>query len=259
MAQDGLRQNLAMDERRRLLRNLAEVSTLAGQLAADDLGNTISGRAYYALALDAAQEVADEQLTAIAHGHTAQLVAAEGFTTTALGHLITGSEHARCTPALASWLASIKATIHADRGEHTAAREALDRAHTVVGQVGGRAVPASFRHPGTSQLSAVSGRLLFRAGDYAGACERLIATLDQSHPIPRRQRVLVLIDLATAELRSGDLPAACSHATQAAALLCHAAYAVGATRLRAFRAAAQRPLNNGALRALDEHLTRIAA
>jgi hypothetical protein len=68
-----------------------------------------------------------------------------------------------------------------------------------------------------------------------------------------------LIDLAIAELHSGDLPAACSHATHAADLLRHAAYAVGATRIRAFRAAAQQPLNNGALRTLDEHLTQIAA
>jgi hypothetical protein len=68
-----------------------------------------------------------------------------------------------------------------------------------------------------------------------------------------------LIDLATAELHSGDLPAACSHATQAADLLHHTAYAAGAAQLRAFRTAAQRPLNNKALRALDEHLTRLAA
>ena len=71
--------------------------------------------------------------------------------------------------------------------------------------------------------------------------------------------MLILIDLATAELHSGHLPAACSHATQAAELLHQAAYALGAANLRAFRAAAQRPLNSTALRALDEHLTRIAA
>jgi hypothetical protein len=116
-----------------------------------------------------------------------------------------------------------------------------------------------FPNPGATQLSAATGHALLRAGDYTGARERPAAALDQSHPIPRRHRVVVLIDLATIELHSGDLPAACSHATQAADLLHYAAYAVGAARLRAFRAAAQQPLNKGALRALDEHLTRIAA
>jgi transcriptional regulator with XRE-family HTH domain len=259
MAQDALRQNVPTDERRRLLRNLAEVAILAGQLAADDLGNTMSGRAYYGLALDAAREVTDDQLTAIAHGHAAQLAATEGLTTAALDHLTAGSEHARSTPAIDYWLATIEATIRADRGEHAAAHEALDRAHTVFDQAGGRAAPALFRNLGATQLSAATGHVLSRAGDYTGACERLTAVLDQSHPTPRRQRVLVLIDLAIAELHSGDLPAACSHATHAADLLRHAAYAVGATRIRAFRAAAQQPLNNGALRTLDEHLTQIAA
>ncbi len=104
------------DERRRLLRNLAEVAILAGRLAADDLGNTMSGRAYYSVALDAARELADDQLTAIAHGHAAQLAAAEGFTAAALDHLTAAREHARSTPAIASWLATTEATIHADRG-----------------------------------------------------------------------------------------------------------------------------------------------
>jgi tetratricopeptide (TPR) repeat protein len=239
MAQDTLRQNLPTDRRRRLLRNLAEVAILAGQLAADDFGNTMSGRAYYGLGLNAAREVADDQLTAIAHGRTAQLVAVEGLTKAALDHFTVGSEHARSTPAIACWLATIEATIHADRGEHAAAREALDRAHTILDQAGGRAVPPSFRNPGATHLNAAIGHVLSRAGDYTGACQRLTTALDQSRPIPRRQRVLVLIDLAAAELRSGDLPAACSHATRAAGLLRHAAYAVGDTRLRAFRVAAQ--------------------
>jgi transcriptional regulator with XRE-family HTH domain len=258
MAQDTLRHDLSPVERRRLLRNLAEV-ILAGHLAADDLGNTMSGSAYYGLALDAAREVTDDQLTAIAHGHAAQLAAAEGLTMAALDHLTASNEHARPTPAIACWLATIEATIHADRGEHTPARDALDRAHTILDQAGGWAAPASCRHPGTPQLNAATGHVLSLAGAYTEACKKLLAALNQPHPIPRRPRVLILIDLATAELHSGDLPAACSHATQAADLLHHAAYAVGAARLRAFRTAAQRPLNDRALRALDERLTRLAA
>ena len=130
MAQDALRHDPGADERRRLLRNLADVAILAGRLAADDLGNTISGRAYYSLALDTAREAADDQLTAIAHGHAAQLAATEGLTTAALDHLSAATEQARSTPTIASWLATIEATIHADRGDHAAARDALDRART---------------------------------------------------------------------------------------------------------------------------------
>jgi tetratricopeptide (TPR) repeat protein len=260
IVQDALRQDPGADERRRLLRNLAEVAILAGRLAADDLGNAMSGRAYYSLALDTAREASDAQLTAIAHGHTAELAANEGLSTTALDHLNAASERARSTPAIASWLATTEATIHADRGDHAAAREALNRAHAALDQPASRPVPALFRSGCTTHLMrAATGHALLRAGDHHAARETLTTALNQSHQTPRRQRALILIDLAAAELSSGNLPEACHHATQAANLLHQAAYAVGAARLRAFRIAAQRPLPNGALRALDEHLAQIAA
>ena len=259
LAQDALRQDPAPDERRRLLRNLAEVAILAGRLAADDLGNPMSGRAYYSVALDAAREVADDQLTAMTHGHAAQLAATEGLTTAALNQLTAAREHARSTPAIASWLATIEATIHADLGDHASARDALDRAHTALAQPGGRSAPASFQYHGTAQLTATTGHVLLRAGDHSHAREVLTAAVGDPRLTGRRQRLLILVDRATVELRSGNLAAACSHATQAAELLHQAAYAVGIIRLRAFRTAAQRPLTSAALRALDDHLIRIAA
>lgn len=259
LAQDALRQGPAPDERRRLLRNLAEVAILAGRLAADDLGNTMSGRAYYSVALDAAREVTDDQLTAIAHGHTAQLGATEGLTTAALDHLTAAREHARSTPAIASWLATIEATVQAERGDHAGVRDALDRAQTALDQPGGRSTPASFHHHGSAQLTAATGRILLRLGDYTHAGEVLTAAVGDPHPIGRRQRVLILIDLATAELHTGNLTAACSRATQAAKLLHRAVYTAGNARLSAFRTAAQRPLASTALRTLDDHLTWIAA
>jgi transcriptional regulator with XRE-family HTH domain len=255
MAQDALSRNPANNERRRLLRNLADVAILAGRLAGDDLGNTMSGRAYYSLALDNAREAGDDQLTAIAHGHAAQLAAHEGLTTAALDHLTAANEYARSTPAIASWLATIEATIHADRGEHTTARQALDRAHTILSQPAGRPV----NNAATANLSAATGHVLLRAGDHSGARDTLTAALNQLPPPARRQHVLILIDLATAELHSGSLPAACTHASQAANLLHQTPYAIGAACLRTFRTIAQQRLNSQALRALDEHLSHIAA
>jgi len=259
LVQDALRQDPMPEERRRLLRNLAGVAILAGRFSVDDLGNTMSGRAYYSVALDTARELPEDQLTAIAHGHAAQLAAAEGLTAAALDHLTTAHEHARSTPAIASWLATIEATVHADRGDPVAARDALDRAQTALGQPGGRPSPSSFHDHGTAQLTAATGRVLLRIGDHSYAREVLTAAVGDPGLTGRRQRVLVLVDLATAELHSGNLAVACSHATQAAEFLHRAAYSVGTARLRAFRIAAQRPLTSAALRALDDHLTRIAA
>jgi transcriptional regulator with XRE-family HTH domain/predicted negative regulator of RcsB-dependent stress response len=181
LAQDALRQDLAQDERRRLLRNLAEVATLAGQLAADDLGNTMSGRAYYSVAVDAAREVTDDQLTAIAHGHIARLAAAEGLTVAALDQISAAREHARPIPAITSWLATIEADIHADRGDQTAARDALDRAQTALDQPG-RSAPASFHHHDAAQLTAATGRILLRTGNYSHAREVLTAVVGDPRP-----------------------------------------------------------------------------
>jgi transcriptional regulator with XRE-family HTH domain len=258
MAQDALHQDLGTDERCRRRHNLAEVAILAGRLAAEDLGNAMSARAYYHLALDNAREAADAQLIAIAHGHAAQLAASEGMSTAALDHLTAARDHAASTPAVASWLACIEATIQADRGDHAAAREALDRARVAFDQPGGRSTPAWFRWS-TTDLGATTGHAFLRAGDHNGARETLTAALNQPRQTPRRQRALILIDLATVELNSANLPTACTHATQAATILHHIAYAHGAARLRAFRAAAQQPLPSAARRALDEHLTHLAA
>jgi tetratricopeptide (TPR) repeat protein len=258
MTDEALRREPTPEERRRLLRNRAQVALLAGRLAADDLGNSLSGRAYYTLALDAARDVGDDHPIALAHGYSAQLAATDGMTTAALDHLATATEHARSTPAIASWLATMEAMTHADRGEHAAARQAFDRAHAALSQPAGRPAPAWFHDSDTANLAAATGYVLLQAGEYSGARKALTAALGQLRPTARRHRVLLLVDLATAELHTGDLPAACSHATEAALLLHHAAYAIGAARLRAFRAAAA-PLNGKALRALDEHLSRIAA
>jgi transcriptional regulator with XRE-family HTH domain len=248
MAQDALRQDPAADERRRRLRNLAEVAILAGRLAADDLGNIMSGRAYYTLALDTAREAVDDQLTALAHGHAAHLAATDNLTTAALDHLTAANEHARSTPAITSWLATTQATIHADQGNHAAACDALDRAKAALDQSAGRPDPVSFHTHSTVHLTAATGHVLLRAGDHSGARETLTAALDQFRPTARRQRILVLVDLATTELHSSNLPAACSRATQAADLLHHASYATGAARFRAFRDAAARPIGPHALR-----------
>jgi hypothetical protein len=159
------------------LRNLVEVALLAGRLAADDLGNTMSGRAYYSVALDAAREVSEDQLIAIAHGHTAQLAAAEGLTTAPLDHLTAAREHAHSTPAITSWLATIEATIHADRGDHIKARNALDRAHTALDQPGGHSPPVWFHHHGTAQLNAATSRILLQAGNHSYARAALTAAV----------------------------------------------------------------------------------
>jgi transcriptional regulator with XRE-family HTH domain len=243
--------------RRRLLRNLVTVATLAGRLAYEDLGDAASGRSYYSMALDSAREADDHHAAAIVLAYIAQLTHAEGMTAAALDHLVTSLTHAEHAPTLTPWLASIQATIHADSGDHTAATDALHRAESVTHQ------PATRSHLlfdyGPAHLAAVSGHVHLQAGDHTAARLALAAALDQLPPTAHRARVVALTDLATAELRAGHLLDACYYATTAADLLHRTPYATGAAHLRAFRAAAARPIDARTLRVLDDHLAHLAA
>ena len=253
----ALREDRPNSERRRLLRNLAQVATLAGRLAHEDLGDALSGRAYYALALDSAREADDHQAAAIALGQTAQLAHAEGMTTAAIGHLATATAHADRARTVAPWLAAIEATLLADRGDHPAAREALHRANPTPSSRRPGQVPAP--EYTAAHLAAVTGHLDLQAADYAEARNALGAALAQLPSTARRPRILALVDLAFTELRAGHHPEACRHATTAADQLGRTPYAAGTARLRAFRAAAATPLGPQALRVLDEYLSHLAA
>jgi transcriptional regulator with XRE-family HTH domain len=244
-------------QRRRLMRNRAAVATLAGRLAYEDLGDALSGRAYYSVAADSAREAHDDQAAATVLGYAAQLAHSEGMTGAALDHLAGALTYAERAPAVAPWLASIQATVHADSGDHACAVEALHRADPVAHQVG--AQPHLLLDYGAGHLAAAIGHTQLRANYYTAARDALTAALDQLSASARRARILVLVDLATTELHAGNIPEACRHATTAADLLQCTPYAIGNARVRAFRAVAARPISSRALRILDEHLAHLAA
>jgi hypothetical protein len=257
MVTAALRRDPTVTERRRLVRNRARVATLAGRLAFDDLGDALSGRAYFSMAADSAQEVEDDQTAALALGYTAQLAHSDGMTSAAREHLATALAHAERAPALTPWLASIQATLAAESGDHTAAADALHRAEPTTSE------PAQQPYPvldyGPAHFAVVTGHTHVQAGDYTAARVALTIALDQLPPTARRVRILALTDLATAELHAGTVPDACRYATAAADLLHRAPYATGAARLCAFRMIAARSMGPRALRALDEYLAHIAA
>jgi transcriptional regulator with XRE-family HTH domain len=257
LASAALGREHSASERRRLLRNLARVATLAGRLAYEDLGDTTSGRAYYSKAVDNAWEAEDHQAAATALGYTALLAHAEGMPAAAAGHLAAALAHAKWATATGPWLASIQATIHADSGDHTTAAKDLHHAEPVACHA------AKQSHLlvdyGPAHLAAVTGHAHLQAGNHTTARAALTAALDQLPATAHRARILVLTDLAMVELHTGNVSDACRHATTAAEFLHRTPYATGRTRLRAFRAAAARPIGPRALRVLDEHLAQLAA
>jgi hypothetical protein len=106
---------------------------LAGRLAAEDLGNVMAARAYYAQAADDAHEINEHPVAAIATGYAAKLALQEGQPAVALERLRAAAGRlAIADPTIRSWLAGIEATTHADIGNDSAARVALDRAQAAA-------------------------------------------------------------------------------------------------------------------------------
>jgi hypothetical protein len=207
--------------------------------------------------LDNAREAEDDNAAAVVLGYTAQLAHAEGTTNAAANHLAAALVHAERAPAVAPWLASIQATLRADSGDHTGAADALPSAAPTVHHPD---MWSSFRLDyGSAHLAAATGHVHLQAGNHTAARTALATALEHLPPTARRDRILALVDLAMAELHAGNVPEACRHATTAADLLQRSPYATGTARLRAFRAAAARPIGPRALRVLDEHLAHLAA
>ena len=253
----ALTQQHPLAERRRLLRNLAQVATLAGRLAYEDLGDALSGRAYYTLATDTAREADDHEAAATALGHLAELTRTQGHPTAALTHLAAAQAHAEHAPDLRPWLAALEATTHADRGDPTVARDALRRAAESAALQNG----AAHRRPthAPAELVTALGHAHLLAGEYSETRMYMTGALDQLSAMARRARALLLLDLATAELRAGRFTSACRHATTAAGLLDRTPYATGVNRLRALRDTAVGHARPEVLRIIDEHLAHPAA
>jgi transcriptional regulator with XRE-family HTH domain len=201
---DALRADLSAGMRQRMLRNRARVAVLAGRLAADDLGNVMAARAYYAQAADDAHEINEHPVAAIATGYAAKLALQEG-------------------PTIRSWLMCIEATAHADIGNDSTARAALDRAQAVLAAADGPAAVPWFHDHGAAHQAAVTGHVLLRASDPTAGRQlaEAAAQLAPLGPASRRALVLCLLDQAHAELHAGSADDALTTVARAADLMRH--------------------------------------
>jgi transcriptional regulator with XRE-family HTH domain len=125
MVTDALGHDLPTGRRQQLLRNRARVAILAGRLATEKLADHHGARAYYSQATDDAAELNDDLLHAITIGHAAQLAITTGQPAAALRHLrgLTVAE-----PNIASWLANLEASVHAEQSGRTVSRLPVEAA-----------------------------------------------------------------------------------------------------------------------------------
>lgn len=257
---DLLRQTPGPADRRRLLANRARVATLAGRLAFFDFRDPMAARGYYNLALEAAREAGDHLQAAAALGHVAFIPAAEHGFTAALDYLGGATHHVAKHPhgPVSSWLAAIESEMHTNAGSHPAALAAIDRARDALDRPGLAADLPWFDYYDATRLAGFAGYTTLQAGRLDEARAALADALGSLPRTAVKQRAVFLADLATVELRAGDLDKACGIAGDAADQLRQAGYATGAGRLREFRAAVDPWKTATPVRTLDEQLAALA-
>jgi transcriptional regulator with XRE-family HTH domain len=257
---DELRQDPAPTERRKLNANRARVATLAGRLSFFDLHDPMGARGYYNLALEAAREAGDHLQAAAALGHIAFIPAADHVFTATLDYLRGAAHHVSKHPhgPVASWLAAVESEMHTNAGSHTAALGAIDRAREALDRPGLNPALPWFDYYNATRLAGFAGYTTLRAGKFDDARTALTDALADMPRSAVKQRAVFLVDLATVELRGGEVDKACLIAGDAADQLHQAGYATGSDRLREFRQAVDPWKASPAVRLLDEQFAAVA-
>jgi len=240
--------------RTRLLDNYGQVALLAGRLAFFDLHDPMTARSYLNVAVEAAQEVHNGVLAAAALGHTSFLAAADKRYAAAASYLQGASRQATGAPLLQSWLSAVEAEIQTNAGALLPALTAVERAQTLLGQSRGEPTPAWFDFYDDARLAGFAGFTYLRAGrtDDAAAALGDAATRLPNDAV--KQRSVILVDLATVQVRRREVDEAARLAVEAADALAQAGYATGTQRLVAFRSQLHPWKDHPGVRLLDERL-----
>ncbi len=235
---------------------VSEVAGLAGWLYWDmhDLG---SARRHYRLALEQAHRADDSLLTTYMLGSLAFFVVHEGEADEGLALIRhAGVASAGQLPAIAiAWLAAIQAVAHATSGEDTQARRALDRAALAAERIATEerppwpwVLPFGAHKIAHHQLSCA---VRLRRPDLAFAAVDNVPFLDAGH---RKQRALVLLDLASAHVQSHELDEALRVGIAAVDLGAHTRSERVLSGARQFRRTVPATAPRGVLREFDERL-----
>jgi tetratricopeptide (TPR) repeat protein len=256
---DALR-NSTGSSQRALLINYASVSTLAGRLAFHDMGDSMSARGYFQLAHEAARQANDHVRCAHILANTAFIPASEGRYSAALDYTDGASRYLskRSSGSLSSFVAAARSEIYTNSGYAKLALSAIDQAQEALSQEASPNEHVWFDYYDATRLSSYSGYASLYAGRLDEARSDLTKALKKLPRTATKQSAVTLTDLASVELRAGDLEHASRLAGNAADKLFQAGYADAVERLRKFRAAVDQWRTSDCVRKLDEKLALLA-
>ncbi|MEV8637257.1 transcriptional regulator [Streptosporangium sp. NPDC051023] len=244
--------------RRTLAAALAESLLLVGRIEFFDLRQPAEADAKFVEALQAAGTADDQLLGAAILGHAAFVPGWAGDRDSAAERLRAARAYTRradAVPALfTAWLYAVEAECETRCDKPREALRVIGRAEDVLAESGEMPLPEWFDWFSPVRLASFKGNTQLKAGHLPQARQTLLQVLEELPDEARKQRTVVLGDLAAVEAAEGNPEAACARASEALDQLSVTWYATGMERIREVRRALEKWADLDCVLQLDDHL-----
>ncbi|WP_062431608.1 hypothetical protein [Herbidospora daliensis] len=218
---------------------LAESLLLVGRIDFFDLRQPDDAESRFVEALQAAGAADSQLLGSAILAHSAFVPGWAGEREGAAERLRAARVYARRAEGVpaqfTAWLHAVEAECETRCGKHREALKAIGRGEEALGEGADAALPEWFDWFSPVRLAAFKGNTQLKAGHLPQARETLLQALAQLSDEARKQRTVVLGDLAAVEAAEGNPEAACARAIEALDQLAVTWYAAGMERLRDLR------------------------
>lgn len=252
--------NLARDARGSVRRELLEVSSHHDQFAAwmaQDSMNPVGATAHYDRAMEAAQEIGDDNMITSVLSLKSHLAWSVGDAGRAVGLAQAGAHNpGQVSDAVLALLAQQEARGHALEGDADTTERALDLsvALTYAAATHPEDAPPWVYFNGPDRLAFQRGVAYVELGRHGDAIPLLADALDALDGGYHRDRARYTTMLALAHAGAGEADAAVEHAKRGAELATRTGSALAARELRRVRTTLREAGADGPLAELTEHL-----
>ncbi|WP_326829107.1 transcriptional regulator [Streptosporangium sp. NBC_01810] len=244
--------------RRALAAALAESLLLVGRIEFFDLRQPVEADAKFVEALQAAGAADDQLLGAAILGHSAFVPGWAGDRDGAAERLRAARAYARradSVPAsFTTWLYAVEAECETRCGKHREALRVIGQAEDTLAGGDETPLPEWFDWFSPVRLASFKGNTQLKAGHLPQARQTLLQVLENLPEEHRKQRTVVLGDLAAVAVAEGDPEAACARAVEALDQLSITWYATGMDRIREVRRALEKWGDRECVTQLDDRL-----
>lgn len=243
--------------RRTIAAALAESLLLTGRIEFFDLRQPDKADTTFIQALQAASEADDPLMGAAILAHAAFVPGWDDRLADATERMRAARAYARRATAptrFLAWLDAVEAECATRCGHTRQALRLVAHAEDLLSTPDTSAVPDWFDWFSAAHLASFKGNIQLRAGHLPQARQTLSHALEALPSTARKQKIVILGDLAALEAAEGNPEAACARAGEALDELALHWYATGMDRIREVRRALDRWADHECVHQLDDRL-----